>query len=152
MAGKTYMMKTYSTNTTNTIPAQRGGYEHEPKHPVNRYAVETKTLERVRSPAAGYTDFVGSPSKLELLNEYVHSPSVSVSPNAPKNHYDDYKPKSEDSVYYSPRADPRRRGVLDDLSMRAQPFEPQRRYSRPAFVAKPNDARHNFTNKGSTWY
>ncbi|KAI3696399.1 hypothetical protein L1987_79413 [Smallanthus sonchifolius] len=135
MAGKTYMMKSYSTNTT--IPAQRGGYAVD----------QTKTLERVRAPAAGYTDFVGSPSKLELLNEYVHSPSVSVSPK-----YDDYKPKSEDSVYYSPRADPRRRGVLDDLSMRAQPLEPQRRYARPAFVFKPNDARHNFTNKGSTWY
>ncbi|KAD2393670.1 hypothetical protein E3N88_40647 [Mikania micrantha] len=36
---------------------------------------------------------------------------------------------SEESVYYLPRADPRRRGMLDDLSTRAQPVEPHKRYA-----------------------
>ncbi|KAM0014984.1 hypothetical protein Hdeb2414_s0033g00720461 [Helianthus debilis subsp. tardiflorus] len=221
MANKTYVTKGYSTYTN--IPAQRGGYgygyDQDTKHLGNQYVVETRTVERVRAPA----DYVGSPSKAELLKEYVHSPTtMSGGPKyAPKSHYDDYEPNYghnyenssppispnkytpgyfsedsnrvhsgpgyvrtgnvsgpnkawqvagppathhplttstnninealgllEESVYYSPRADPRRRGVLDDLSTRAQPLEPQRRYARPAFVAKPNDARNHFTNIG----
>ncbi|KAK1419932.1 hypothetical protein QVD17_29376 [Tagetes erecta] len=217
MYGKTNVTKGYPPYTN--IPAQRGGYD-------TSYAVEnkTKTLERVR-------DFVGSPSKVELLKEYVHSPSVSPK-FPPKNHYEDYEPKKygldyenssepvgsnkhlfasptrgyasegsnkigsgfglagsrivkngnfsglnksgqtvgpttrhplttssniineglgllEESVYFSPRADPRRRGVLDDLSTRAQPLEPQKRYALPAFVAKANETRQNFTKTRS---
>ncbi|KAJ0865678.1 hypothetical protein HanRHA438_Chr12g0543121 [Helianthus annuus] len=216
MAGKTYVTKGYSTYTN--IPAQRGGYAHEPKPPFNPYAVETTTMGRVRAPAAGYTNLLGSPTKGELLKEYVHSPSASVSPKYGTN-YENSSPtispdkhsfsspnrgyfseesnrigsgpgltslrnvktgnisghnKSwqtagppathhplttatnnvkealgllEDSVYYSPRADPRRRGVLDELSNRAQPLEPQRRYARPTFVAKPNDTRYQYRER-----
>lgn len=223
MAGTTYVTKAYSTYTN--IPGQHGTYDHNPKHSSNQYVVESKTNERVRAPAAGYTDFHGngSPSKVELLKEYVHSPTMSGKPKyAPKNLYDDYEPSYgrsyenssppispdkqahgyfsedsnrirsgpgyvrtgnvssplathhplttptshplttptnninealgmlEESVYYSPRADPRRRGVLDDLSTRAQPLEPQRRYARPAFVANTNDPRNYFSNTGGT--
>ncbi|KAI3730770.1 hypothetical protein L1987_61947 [Smallanthus sonchifolius] len=218
MASKTYVTKGYSTYTN--IPAQRGGYDHEPRYLGNQYVVENKTVERARPPAAGYTDYVGSPSKFELLKEYGHSTTMSGGPKyTPKNDYEDYglnyenssppiSPEKhgrgyfseepirgvnsvpgyvrtgnisssnkhwptagppathhplttstnninealgllEESVYYAPRADPRRRGVLDDLSTRAQPLEAQSRYARPAFVAKPNDARNYFTNTGS---
>ncbi|KAI3817392.1 hypothetical protein L1987_11182 [Smallanthus sonchifolius] len=230
MANKTYVTKGYSTYTN--IPAQQGGYDHEPRHLGsqyvveprhlgNQYVAETKTVGRVRAPAAGYTDYVGSPSKIELLKEYGHSPTMSGGNKyAPKNHYEDYEPNYglnyenssppispekhgrgyfseepnrvhsvpgyvrttggpnkhwptagppathhplttstnninealgllEESVYNPPRADPRRRGVLDDLATRAQPIEAQSRYARPAFVAKPNDARNYVTNTGS---
>lgn len=252
MAGKAYVTKGYSTHTN--IPAPQHGYDHGPKNPGNQYVVETKTIKQW--PASGFTDFVGSPSKAELLEEYVHAPSMSKTPkyaspapgyelnyglnydnsSPPKYHgqeafnkaqnqsswamktsdfstQDKYRPSKpvhgypsekarlnhsgpglegarhvrtgnisgsnkswqsagppathhpltsstnninealgflEESVYYSPRADPRRRGVLDDLSTRAQPIEPLRRYARPAFVAKPKDAYHNFSNTGST--
>ncbi|KAL8224484.1 hypothetical protein R6Q57_019959 [Mikania cordata] len=193
MAGKT---KGYSTYTGK--PAQRGGYDHEPRVPANLYAVETKTTQRVRAPTGGFKDFVGSLSKAELLKEYVHSQSTPASPTyAPQNsspfvsqnnHFfanppsgsflDEFTPvssgsgllagsrnvmngrmslktstynvnealgSSEESVYYSPRADPRRRGVLDDLSTRAQPVEPHKRYALPRFAfAKSIDARHKF--------
>ncbi|KAI3516439.1 hypothetical protein L1887_15354 [Cichorium endivia] len=223
MAGKTYVTKGYSTYTD--IPT-RGGYDQGPHNPVNQYAVQTKTIERVRAP----TNFVGSPSRIELLNEYVHSPTMSSSPNAsyfpntghnyrnssppkfhdegswamktrdfssPKKHRpsspvhgyhseeshqvhsgpgfvgarqiktgNNYGPNRSwessgppmtnhplttstnninealgflESASHSPRSGPRQRGVLDELSTRAQPLEPQKRYARPAFVAKPND-------------
>ncbi|KAK9063573.1 hypothetical protein SSX86_017444 [Deinandra increscens subsp. villosa] len=209
MTSKMYVGKGYSTYTN--IPTQHGGYNHDPNHSSNRYAIETKIIDRVRAPASGYTDFAGSPSK-------VHSPTMSGSPKyAPTNRYEDYEPNHglkyessspplsenkynrgysfeepkrgnlgpgyvktgknsgpnsswmttgppathhplttptnninealgllEESVYYSPRADPRRRGMLDDLSTRAQPVEAHRRYARPAFVAK-QDAYSNFT-------
>nr|GEV78209.1 DNA-directed RNA polymerase II subunit RPB1-like [Tanacetum cinerariifolium] len=222
MASKTYVTKGYSTYTD--IPARRGGYDHGPKISGNEYIVDTKTIEKVHAPGARFKEFAGSPSKVELLKEYVHSPTMSSGPKyAPINHIDDHGPiygqnyvvnyenlsppkyqrqntisephspkkdlfskpthdypsgtnKSwlsagppathhpltnptnninealgllEESVYYSPRADPRRRGVLDDLSTRAQPIEPQRRYARPAFVSKHNDARHNYNNRAS---
>ncbi|KAI3779211.1 hypothetical protein L2E82_08818 [Cichorium intybus] len=225
MAGKTYGTKGYSTYTD--IPARRGSYDQGPKNPINQYAVETKNVERVRGPAIGYRDFVGSPSKIELLNEYVYSPTMSSSPNAgydpnhglnydnsspPKFHNDGswttktthfsnpdkYHPSSPvhgyhldvahpiqfgpgarevrtgntsgtnkswqsagppkthhpvttstsninkalgflESVTHSSRSEPRERGVLDELSTRAQPQEPQKRYARPAFVSKPNN-------------
>ncbi|GKB19373.1 hypothetical protein Tco_0853296 [Tanacetum coccineum] len=234
MASKTYVTKGYSTYTD--IPARRGGYDHGPKISGNEYMVDTKTIEKVHAPGARFKEFAGSPSKVELLKEYVHSPTMSSGPKyAPINHIDDHGPiygqnyvvnyenlsppkyqrentineahspkkdifskpandyhlsgpglvntnnisgpnKSwlsvgppathhpltnptnninealgllEESVYYSPRADPRRRGVLDDLSTRAQPIEPQRRYARPAFFSKHNNARHNFNGTGS---
>ncbi|KAK1415922.1 hypothetical protein QVD17_31710 [Tagetes erecta] len=68
----------------------------------------------------------------------------------PTNNMNEALGMLEESVYYSPRADPRRRGVLDDLSTRAQPHEPQRRYARPAFVAKTNDGRNYFNNREGT--
>ncbi|GJY63462.1 ribonuclease H-like domain-containing protein [Tanacetum coccineum] len=39
------------------------------------------------------------------------------------------------------------RGVLDDLSTRAQPLEPHSRYTRPVF----NDVPYNFNNTGSKY-
>ncbi|KAI3733634.1 hypothetical protein L6452_13082 [Arctium lappa] len=255
MAGKTYVTKGYSTHTN--IPDLQHGYDHGPKNPGNQYVVETKTIKQyILKPAAEFTDFVGSPSKAELLNEYVHAPSMSKTPkyaspapgfepnyelnyensSPPKYHGQEALKKSpnqsswpmktsgfstqnkyrlsnpvhgypseeahlihsgpdmeeakyvqnrnisgpniswqtaglpatrhplttpsnninealgffEESIHYSPRADPRRRGVLDDLSTRAQPIEPLKRYARPVFVAKPNDAHQNFSNTGST--
>ncbi|GJV02959.1 hypothetical protein Tco_1336528 [Tanacetum coccineum] len=55
----------------------------------------------------------------------------------------------EESCIFNTCWTQRRRGVLDDLSTRAQPIEPQRRYARPAFVSKHNDARHNYNNRAS---
>ncbi|KAJ9554367.1 hypothetical protein OSB04_018412 [Centaurea solstitialis] len=213
MAGKTtYVTKGYSTYTN--IPVPKHVYDHGPKNPDNR-----------RAPT-GFTDFVGSPSKAELLKEYVHSPSMTKTPkyaspapgyepeygldyensSPPKYHGQDgfQKPvhgyhseearlthsrsglegtrhvrtgnisssnKSwqiagppathhpltgptndinealgvlEESIYYSPRADPRRRGVLDDLSTRAHPVEPLRRYARPAFVANSHEGMRRY--------
>ena len=157
MAGKTYVTKGYSTHTN--IPVPQNGYDHGPKNRGNQYT------------AAGLTNFVGSPSKADLLKEYVHAPSLSKTPissppkyhgrsgnisgsnkswqsagppatnhplTGPTNNINEALGFLEESVYYSPRADPRRRGVLDELSTRAQPIEPLRRYARPAFVAKPN--------------
>ncbi|CAI9262762.1 unnamed protein product [Lactuca saligna] len=220
MAGKSYVTKGYSTYTA--IPA-RGRYDHGPRNPVNQYA-----------PGAGFTDFVGSPSKMELLNEYVHSPTMSSSPKSPNvgfnpntgfNYENSSPPKfhnegnwpmknrdtsspnkhlpsspnkyhSEEtdlvrsglgfaarqirsgnisgtnksvqspptthhslstkidninealglleSMKHSPRSDPRQKGVLDELSTRAQPTEPQKRYARPAFVAKTSDVYRKY--------
>ncbi|CAH1431653.1 unnamed protein product [Lactuca virosa] len=240
MAGKSYVTKGYSTYTD--IPA-RGGYDHGPRNPVNQYAVQTKTIDRVGAPGAGFTDFVGSPSKMELLNEYVHSPTMSSSPKSPNvgfspntgfnyenssppkfhnegnwpmknrntsspNKYhpsspNKYHPSSPvhnyhseeadlvrsglgfaarqirtgnisgtnksvqspptthhslstkidninealgllESMKHSPRSDPRQKGVLDELSTRAQPTEPQKRYARPAFVAKTSDVYRKY--------
>ncbi|KAL4574218.1 hypothetical protein LXL04_021044 [Taraxacum kok-saghyz] len=223
MASRAYVTKGYSTYTN--IPTG-GDYDHRPKN--SEYAVQTNTntSERVRAPGAWSNDLVGSPSKIELLNEYVYSPTMSSSPKTPnagfgvnnalsyenssppKFHYEgswpmktrDYHSSSPihgyqseeahlvqpshgfaethtrtgnisgtnrswqsagpplthhplttstdninealgflESVNHSPRSDPRQRGVLDELSTRAQPTEPQQRYARPAFVAKPND-------------
>ncbi|KAL7589649.1 hypothetical protein Lser_V15G37597 [Lactuca serriola] len=203
MAGKSYVTKGYSTYTD--IPT-RGGYDHGPRNPVNQYAVQTKTIERVRAPGVGVTDFVGSPSKMELLNEYVHSPTMSSSPKSPNigfnpntgfNYENSSPPKFHnegnwpmknrdtsspnkylpsspnkyksvqspptthhalstkidninealgllESMKHSPRSDPRQKGVLDELSTRAQPTEPQKRYARPAFVAKTSDVYRKY--------
>ncbi|CAH1431645.1 unnamed protein product [Lactuca virosa] len=226
MEGKTYVTKGYSDHIS--IPARGGGYEHGTKNPVNQYAVESKTIERVRGPATGCKDFVGSPSKIELLKEYVYSPTMSSSqisgydPNHGLNYENSVPPKFLNNrnwttktshfsspnkyhpssavhgyhsaeahpmqfgpgfavdghvrtgniygpnkswqsagplltnhplttstyninealgflepVNHSSRSEPRQRGVLDELSMRPQPLEPQKRYPRPAFVAKP---------------
>ncbi|PWA84003.1 hypothetical protein CTI12_AA162850 [Artemisia annua] len=210
MAGKIYVTRGYSTYTN--IPACRGGYDHGPNSPGNEYMVETNTIEKVHAPAARFKEFDGSPSRVELLKDYVHSPTRLSSPKyAPINHFDGhgpnyglnyenvsppkYQPQStideahnanlfarpshdhpsgtnkswlsvgpptthhpltnptnnidealgllEESVYHS-RADPRRRGVLDD-STRAQPLEPHSRYANPVF----NDVRYNINNTGS---
>lgn len=90
MAGKTPVTKGYSSYTT--IPAPQGDRDNRLKTPVNPYVVETKTPERARAPAAGHTNFYGSPTKFELLREYVYSPTMTSSPTyAPENPYD-YKP------------------------------------------------------------
>ncbi|KAI3516446.1 hypothetical protein L1887_15361 [Cichorium endivia] len=74
MAGKTYVSKGYSTYTY--IPHLHGGYDHGPENPINQYAVDSKTIERVQGrPPVGYTDYVGSPSKVD-----VHSPTITSSP------------------------------------------------------------------------
>ncbi|KAL4574221.1 hypothetical protein LXL04_021047 [Taraxacum kok-saghyz] len=160
MEGKTYVTNGNSTYKGIPFPSQGGGYGHGPKIPSNQYVIETKSIERVRAPDPWSTDFVGSPSKIELLNEYVHSPTMSSSPNPnyglnyensspPKFHNEGSWPVKNsnfsgpnkyplETVDHSPRSDPRQRGVLDELSTRAQPQDPQKRYARPAFVGKPN--------------
>ncbi|KAL7590046.1 hypothetical protein Lser_V15G37542 [Lactuca serriola] len=201
MAGITYVTKGYSTYTD--IPTQQGGYDHG-----------SNKIDWAHTPTTGYTDFVGSPSKNELLKEYVHSPTKFNSPNHGFNYENSSSPtfhnegswsmKSSpkkyphsspvhgyhsdeshmvqsgpgfvarqvrtgiisgppmthhpittstnninealgflESMTHSPRSDPRQRGVLDELSIRAQPVEPQKRYARPTFVAKPNDVYRN---------
>ncbi|KAI3779209.1 hypothetical protein L2E82_08813 [Cichorium intybus] len=108
MAGNTYVSKGYSTYTY--IPDLQGGYDHGPQNPINQYAVESKTSAMVSGrPAIGYTDYVGSPSKID-----VHSLAMSSSPNAVHR-------------------------TTDELSTHAQSLEPQKRYGRPTFVAKPHD-------------
>ncbi|MFS7959187.1 hypothetical protein Hanom_Chr08g00687681 [Helianthus anomalus] len=64
MAGHTYVTKAH--NNKAGFPAQ-GGYAYVPEQHVNWYLVETRTLERVRVPASGYTKFGGAPLKNELL-------------------------------------------------------------------------------------
>ncbi|KAJ0537545.1 hypothetical protein HanHA300_Chr08g0264611 [Helianthus annuus] len=64
MAGHPYVTKAY--NNKADFPAQ-GGYAYVPEQHVNWYLVETRTVERVRVPASGYTKFSGAPLKNELL-------------------------------------------------------------------------------------
>ncbi|KAI3516443.1 hypothetical protein L1887_15358 [Cichorium endivia] len=204
MAGKAYVSKGYSTYTY--IPDIQGGYDHGPKTPIIRYAVESNTVERVQGWPVGYTDYVGSPSKVDVHSATMtSSPKAGYSPNygnssppifnnegsrwtmrtsnnknyakSPVNGYHSEQAHARhvrngnihssnkywqsagppmahplttstdnikeafgflDAVNHSPKMDPHHR-TTDELSTRAQSLEPQKRYGRPTFVAKPHD-------------
>ncbi|KAL8248507.1 hypothetical protein R6Q59_005376 [Mikania micrantha] len=159
MASKTYVAKGYSAYTNN--PTKLAGYDHT----HNEYVVNTKTIERIHTlPTDSY---IGSPSKVELLKEYVHSPPVSPVKHArgyfseepirvnsrpgyvktghisdpPANNINEGLGLLEKSVSNLRHVEPRRRKLHDSQSthvaLAAQPLEPLRRYARPAFVNDP---------------
>ncbi|PWA64025.1 hypothetical protein CTI12_AA351440 [Artemisia annua] len=84
MAGNTYVTKGYSHY--NHIPTPQGGYDHGPQNPImNKIVAQTKTNKWAHAPASGYTYLSGTPTKFELLREYVYAPNM-------VSRYEDYRP------------------------------------------------------------
>nr|XP_043621099.1 adhesive plaque matrix protein-like [Erigeron canadensis] len=79
--------RTYVTRYSNynDVPTQEKAYAHGTNQHANwGYIVETTTVEHVRVPASGYTNFSGGRKKNEFLKEYMPA-------YAPNNYHEGYE-------------------------------------------------------------
>nr|GEV78208.1 hypothetical protein [Tanacetum cinerariifolium] len=138
MAGNTYVAKGYSQY--NHIPTRQGDYDHGPQYPViNKNVAETKTNKLARASASGYTYLSGTPTKFELLWEYVYAPNM-------VSGYEDYGPNY--GLNYDNSA-PNKRLLGPVLGYSAQ--EPKQVHSRPGLAGGTHIDTRNISGPNKSW-